>query len=320
MSTEYISATEAARSVRKVLKANFPGFRFSVRTRHGAEIRIAWTDGPSEAQVKPHVWGFDGRCFDGMIDLAYSSDSWYNPETGEASFAYTAGTYGNGGSNAPAKAPNPWPGVGYLVHFSASVVCARTFSKEVLEKVAAQFQEKYGAETPEITVSGEGTKYESWYFQWDFARGDQWAQNRLSAALTEYSAYTPPEKPQESAPSTDQEPGKVEEGGLVLEYCRDWTWAYCQGAPGERETAALKSLGFKHSPRRSTRRACSAWFARKRVDLSSALEVLRHAYWKDYVIARPDLADWCATCPQIDDLSGDGCMGCNAPTDPESDD
>ncbi len=45
-------AAHVAKNVRKDLALSFPGFRFSVRKGGYGEIRIAWTDGPSEDEVQ----------------------------------------------------------------------------------------------------------------------------------------------------------------------------------------------------------------------------------------------------------------------------
>jgi len=70
--TEYLSAAETAKVVRKLLKTAFPGIKFSVRSETysmGSSVRVSWTDGPTTGQVD-HVVGFlAGSEFDGMIDL-----------------------------------------------------------------------------------------------------------------------------------------------------------------------------------------------------------------------------------------------------------
>lgn len=68
----YISATDTAKMLRRALKSEFPGVKFSVRTSKyagGASIDIRWTDGPTEAQVKRIADLYQGATFDGMRDL-----------------------------------------------------------------------------------------------------------------------------------------------------------------------------------------------------------------------------------------------------------
>lgn len=45
----------AAQNIRTELKAAFPGVRFSVRNPHDGRVRVAWTDGPTEARVSAIV-------------------------------------------------------------------------------------------------------------------------------------------------------------------------------------------------------------------------------------------------------------------------
>lgn len=47
---------EIARRIRRQLRSEFPGVKFSVRTSRfsgGSSIDVKWTDGPTEKQVKP---------------------------------------------------------------------------------------------------------------------------------------------------------------------------------------------------------------------------------------------------------------------------
>jgi hypothetical protein len=77
-SKTYMSVAETAKLVRKALKAEFPGTKFSVRSDSyagGASIRVRWTDGPLETQVKAVTSLYNGATFDGMIDLKEYHDS-----------------------------------------------------------------------------------------------------------------------------------------------------------------------------------------------------------------------------------------------------
>ncbi|MEO8223008.1 MAG: LPD29 domain-containing protein [Specibacter sp.] len=59
----YISATDTAKLVRKALKENFPGTKFSVRTTKyagGASLDVNWTGGPTTPKVDAVVKGFEG--------------------------------------------------------------------------------------------------------------------------------------------------------------------------------------------------------------------------------------------------------------------
>ena len=71
MEKKYLTCAETAKLIRKDLKANFPGVKFSVRSdtySMGASIRVKYTDGPAEADVKAVTDKYVGAGFDGMID------------------------------------------------------------------------------------------------------------------------------------------------------------------------------------------------------------------------------------------------------------
>lgn len=67
-----LDTVEVAKEIRKVLKAEFPGQKFSVRSSRysgGSSIDVNWTDGPTTKQVDAVVKRFQGADFNGMIDL-----------------------------------------------------------------------------------------------------------------------------------------------------------------------------------------------------------------------------------------------------------
>lgn len=70
--TKHIDAAEVAKMLRRHLKAEFPGTKFSVRTSKysgGASVRVNWTDGPTDDDVSAVTELYEGADFDGMIDL-----------------------------------------------------------------------------------------------------------------------------------------------------------------------------------------------------------------------------------------------------------
>jgi len=70
--TKYITTTDTAKIIRKILKKYHPDIKFSVRSKSysgGSSITINWTDGPTERQIKRITEYFEGASFDGMIDL-----------------------------------------------------------------------------------------------------------------------------------------------------------------------------------------------------------------------------------------------------------
>lgn len=71
METKYISTTDTAKIIRKVLKEAFPRVKFLVRSKvyaGGSSINVSWTDGPAKDQVKAMIQKFEGATFDGMAD------------------------------------------------------------------------------------------------------------------------------------------------------------------------------------------------------------------------------------------------------------
>lgn len=71
---DHYTTTETAAFVRAALRAAFPGTRFSVRSESfsmGSVVRIGWTDGPTEAEVRRVAHAFSSRTFDGSDDSTH---------------------------------------------------------------------------------------------------------------------------------------------------------------------------------------------------------------------------------------------------------
>jgi len=281
--TGYIYAADTAKLVRKALKRALPGVKFSVRTKHQSEIRIRWKDGPTQKAVKAVCDIYEGGGFDGMIDLAYSYYAWLNRKTGEAAFAYTRGTVESAGAVPAAESPNPWPGVGELVHFCAKYIdYTREYSEALLKKAIAQVVDEYGIEAPEIREYGSpGEPWHNWEIVPDFTR-DQWHMRRFSDAIDEINDYVPPAE--KAAPASPVEPtGQADQAdsadGVQIRYESDWTWLYFENArPDVGQADALKSLGGRFSPKRTKIRGIpSVWYIRKRADLDNLRALLRTA-------------------------------------------
>ena len=69
----YIDVVDVAKIVRKNLKTKFPGQKFKVRSDRysgGSSIYVEWTDGASQKAVEEMLRQYEGKTFDGMIDLA----------------------------------------------------------------------------------------------------------------------------------------------------------------------------------------------------------------------------------------------------------
>lgn len=68
----YESASDTAKKVRKELKNNFPGVKFSIRSSSysgGSSVRVTWIDGPARKAVEEIAQRFSGASFDGMTDM-----------------------------------------------------------------------------------------------------------------------------------------------------------------------------------------------------------------------------------------------------------
>lgn len=82
-SAKYVSCADTAKLVRAALKENFPGQKFSVKSKTysgGASITVHWMDGAPEKSVAAVVKAFEGASFDGMIDLKSYHKSELNGE------------------------------------------------------------------------------------------------------------------------------------------------------------------------------------------------------------------------------------------------
>lgn len=116
----YISVAETAKLVRKALKHNFPGYKFSVRSKSysgGASVDVDWTDGPTTSDVDKVIRVFSGATFDGMIDLKSQHNSIVSHEDGTTEEVSYAADY---------------------------VFAHRSLSDEAEAKVIAGIEEKYG--------------------------------------------------------------------------------------------------------------------------------------------------------------------------------
>lgn len=121
--TTYVSCADTAKQMRLMLKAEFPGVKFSVRSdtyAGGASIRVYWLDGPTEDAVKAKVRVYEGASFDGMIDLK---------------------TYAE-----PTLVANTDGTVEEVSWGSDYVFCNRHLSPEFEAELKAKFEERYGHE------------------------------------------------------------------------------------------------------------------------------------------------------------------------------
>ncbi len=138
---DYVSTTDTAKIMRKELKAAFPAAKFSVKCRSysgGSSIDISWTDGPSRDAVDAVIGVFEGKGFDGMIDMAYTIDAWVLD--GRVIGTRCSGTTGSRGVVAPWGMIAPHDDA-ELVHFSSGYVntsrhVSATFARRLIAQIA----------------------------------------------------------------------------------------------------------------------------------------------------------------------------------------
>ncbi|MBE2198092.1 MAG: methyltransferase [Anaerolinea sp.] len=257
--TRYIYAAEQAKHIRNALKKAFPGVKFSVRSDRysmGSSVDVKWLDGPTAAEVDRVLAPYSGKHFDGMIDLAYTSDSWLLPD-GTAVFAGCDGTRG-----AVAKSPDvPRPHAkAERVCFSSYVHTQRVYTRAFVEQVAQAYHAETGMDIPKIEVSkrfvGGKEAGESAYFVSPVYgdNGHQYEQH-----LRTVSAMQPAPIP----------PAKTTEGdsvGYAVMYERDWTWVKFSAKPSRKACEVVGALGFTFSRKRM------AWYATTHVDETTVVQ------------------------------------------------
>lgn len=144
---EYLSAADTAKLVRRALARAFPDYTFSVRSHTyagGASVDVDWYDGVPESVVRRVTGAYAGGGFDGMIDMAYSYESWLMPD-GSACIAGSPGTTGSRGVYEPIVNDPPSPNA-RLVRFGANhVMTQRDLTPEAREVITRKTVEKYGA-------------------------------------------------------------------------------------------------------------------------------------------------------------------------------
>lgn len=141
-----VNLVEQTQLVRAALADAFPDVEFSVRCERyagGCSIRYSWTDGPTGEEADKVADAYSAGGFDGSIDLAYYSDSWFAPD-GTVSHAHTNGTAGSRGcvSESIGSAHNP---NALLVSFAAKYITgSRSNSFEAQLDALAKLKTQYG--------------------------------------------------------------------------------------------------------------------------------------------------------------------------------
>lgn len=169
--TKYISVVDTAKMIRKALKEAFGAVKFSVvsdKYSGGASIRVKWTDGPNQDQVKAIAQTFQGGYFDGMQDYAGSTYAMIDGEK---------------------------------VHFGADYVFFdREYSDKAVQlgidrvyaKFSGNFKEK-GIDKPTVEDFRKGALWNKQLF-WDGAPYDQNVQQEVFKMLGKASDRVSPSK------------------------------------------------------------------------------------------------------------------------------
>ncbi len=140
----FMDTADVAKCLRVTLKARFPGCKFSVRISRysgGSSIDISWTDGPAFDLVDAIARQFEGKSFDGMIDMAYYKAVFLLPD-GSAEFAGTNGTAGSMGVVQAEKVWKPSPEA-IRVQPSCYVFCRRDYSAAALQRNLDAYAAKF---------------------------------------------------------------------------------------------------------------------------------------------------------------------------------
>ena len=153
----HIDTADCAKLVRRALKANFPGVKFSVRSSSysmGSSIHVGWTDGPTVDAVNSVVARYGGSGFDGMIDLKYNVARWLLPD----GTVQGSQTHGTTGSVPPVNDPQPING--RLVDFLADYVFTdRHLSDAAKAAIQTDLTAKWGHSFEPNTWYGDFSKY-----------------------------------------------------------------------------------------------------------------------------------------------------------------
>ena len=147
----YYRPAQTAAMIRAALKRTFPGVLFKVNTQTyagGSSIRIHWTDGPTSAQVEEVAGMFEGKGFDGMIDMGYSIRAWVL--NGEILGTQSRGTAMSRGS-VPAWGEIPPHDDAELVDFGGSFVFTnRRYSIGLVRDALATVVAYWGGIDPDM--------------------------------------------------------------------------------------------------------------------------------------------------------------------------
>lgn len=165
VSARHIDTPEAAKLIRKALKAAFPATKFSVRSQRysgGSSIDVRWTDGPSGKAVKAITDQFQGSGFDSMIDLKYSLTHWLMPD-GSVIVADNPGTEGSAGVHPKQSNPKPDPKAELVRFGSDFVFCERELTEQWIDKCSEAWAELSVTEQVALLNNVDFPRYKHWH-------------------------------------------------------------------------------------------------------------------------------------------------------------
>lgn len=267
--SHWYTCAETAQIVRSILKATFPGQKFSVRSKTysgGASIDVRWTDGPTRDQVEDAIGFLAGGGFDGSIDMAYSHDHWRLPD-GSIVYAGTRGTEESLGMFSATQVDRPHPDAVRVRMGADFIFCERDYSPAFVNEHLPAICARYGLPTLAIETYNAGAAWHDYWLTSDGVRHYLDASERrwINQDMTSISTYV--------APETAPAPLPASETDLVactVEHDRDWTWINFASKPAQDVIDALKDFGARWSKRRS------AWYITRPVageDIRRAIAV-----------------------------------------------
>lgn len=92
-SQEPFECKRASKNIRILLKENFKGTKFSVRTRDAACINVCWTDGPTKAEVDELINQFQIGAVDSFSECYEYNQTGFNKLYGGIKYLFTERSY-----------------------------------------------------------------------------------------------------------------------------------------------------------------------------------------------------------------------------------
>lgn len=218
----------AAKLARGILKHNFPGIKFSVRSERfagGSAFRVEWTDGPNDDEVSALMSPLEGKGFDGSIDMAYYkrtrlySDGTFERES-------TEGTEGSGGyaQKYQAEATNRE----YIeCSFGCYVSTTRNISFEQKKAWLEEYCAEHDDELTEAVAAGDVYVKESEFYPGtgnlegasNVRVWNDWADTAFYRFYREKSCFVAPEpKAVKEAPKTESVTQEIGKGVTISEH------------------------------------------------------------------------------------------------------